>query len=201
MKKSKSKIFVYPLVSIFIIIAVFLYSYYLFHATDPETEQFTINVFDHELPNNKDHPATTEIIIPNKKIIDCSIIIEGYLDLDDLNRRGVYFYFDNIGGKLVISGEGPTNGDTICGGNFNLKYSLSYIGTINPGNHSIEAYISSDDSSSGAVIESWISIRLEFNRGFTPLNAGIISLFFSIVAIIALYEFITNRSERLQNKR
>jgi hypothetical protein len=192
----------------------------MYETTDPETEQFTITVFDDEMPNNKDHPANAKITIPNKKILACKMVIEGYLDLDDSNRRGVYFYFDNIGGQIGAEriNAQDTIGDVLLGGNFYYEYGMDEVqiaeewpergyfkykylppiiksknGTISPGTHSIVAYISSDDSSSGAVIESWISIRLEFNGGFTLSSAIIISLVLAIIGIGALYEYIQKK--------
>ncbi len=186
-------------------------------------EEFAITVFTKEISNG-DHPAIKEFDIPNKPIESCFLQIEVYLDSDDVYLRAVHFFFDNIGGPIGCNriAPGQVGGDTFSPGDtVNFEYDMSnvdfaaeppdtgsvnqdfipqsssdIVGFLSPGNHTIKAYVSSDDGASGITNESWISITLVFNKPSMDIVfyiiAGIVAAISAILGIAAYYKYRSN---------
>ncbi|MFX0034008.1 MAG: hypothetical protein ACFE9I_00030, partial [Candidatus Hermodarchaeota archaeon] len=154
-----------------------------------ENKDHTIIIFDHEY-SNSEHPAIKTIKIPGEPI-SCIMEIVAYCDPDDIYLRAVYFALDDIGDPIGVEriGAGQVRGDvTIRGGetktwefdmsncqfakpspetgsyfrNFIPQTEENFIGFFSPGEHTVKAFVTSQNSYKGATQDSWITIKLHF---------------------------------------
>lgn len=152
----------------------------------------TITVFDH-YNSNWNHPAITTINIPCYwQVLSCHLDYDGYCDPNDPYLRAITFWLDWRGGAIGTYRVGPgqvrgygtispgqtkhwefdmsncqfasnTTGDVYW--NFIPQDEDDIRGYFSPGEHTVTAFISSQDAFMGATQDSWISITLhiEYN--------------------------------------
>jgi len=215
----KNSIFLIFFISIAFPISIFI-------VYQGEAEPFSISVCDHEMPNNRNHPLNITITIPNKVISSCRMEIDAFLDPDDIYLRAVHFKLDNIGGPIGVEriGWGETRGAIFSAGEtVHHEYDMSNCqfakewpetgsfyqsfiptnmdyknGTLSPGEHEIWAAVSSYDDNSGALVESWISIRLYFNDSFNTFIIMIsIVMGVAVLSTIIVLSKIRSKKKRL----
>lgn len=153
-----------------------------------KTESFILPIF-FQTPCSLEHPATTDITIPNIKIHSVVLDLIAYCNPDDPYLRCVNCYFDSVGGPIGCHAirQSQVRGDTFSAGQIiRKKYDLAKVEFANEttwkgsfkcnlisdekaavkftaGIHTVQACVTSNEKYMNGI-SSWITMKLHINE-------------------------------------